>query len=242
MVKPIDSVEGEHMNNQFPPLPKKDETSGKVSGFPKLPSPPVSKPPVIPPVTPQVTTPPPTLRSPNVPAQSLPAAPVAPQTDFLQDNDTSVDTETGTPLRDDGEPEEWSENEDGTVNVYMTEGEYKDFVDYEAALTPEDLSIEALYILASSKEAAVREILAANEFTPPSVLAMLANDQDELVREAVVYNPSTNDETYEKLISDTSTFVKEALIQNDRTSYGQLRKIDADGEQFLINLLEEKGL
>lgn len=222
------------MNNQFPPPIKKDGTSGKISGFPKLPT--VVKPvetPVMP--APPVFVPTPALVTPP----AFAPAPVEPSNVSSDVTAPTVDELSPERL---GEPEEYSENEDGTVNVYLTEDEYKDVLDYEAALLVEDLTIEQVYTLASSHSASVRETLAGNPRTPESVLSVFVNDSDELVREALVSNPSVSDEIYEQLISDSSTFVKEALIENERTSFGQLRKIDPEGEKYIIDLLESKGI
>jgi len=108
----------------------------------------------------------------------------------------------------------------------------------------EDASGSELFNLATSKDANIRESLAARPDAPLSVLILLAQDSKSVVRKALAANPAVGiaASVLSILSTDRDTDVVLALVENAATPVGTLRTLRDHGKKAVRRAAESRLL
>ena len=103
----------------------------------------------------------------------------------------------------------------------------------EALRDGEKASGSELLVLSSSKDARIRESLAARTDAPVSVLILLAQDSKSSVRKALAANPAVAvaNSVLGLLATDKDTDVVLALVENEATPAATLRTLLDHGKK-----------
>lgn len=108
----------------------------------------------------------------------------------------------------------------------------------------EEASGSELFNLATSKDANIRESLAARLDAPLSVLILLAQDSKSVVRKALAANPAVGiaASVLAILSTDRNTDVVLALVENAATPVGTLRTLRDQGKKAVRKAAESRLL
>ncbi len=114
----------------------------------------------------------------------------------------------------------------------------------EALRDGEEASGSELFNLATSRDATIRESLAARPDAPFSVLILLAQDKKSAVRQALAGNPAIGiaASVVSILAADRDTDVVLALVENAATPLDTVRTLVDHGKKSVRKAAEERLL